>query len=222
MRGRVEQQEAHRDQQRMCLDAVGYANSHGKDEHMPVQPIHAGRNPPHSRDRTTPLLGMLSNPGAGQVSLPVGVLGLTGRHEAAVFYMASDGMVWGRHSPPGQVQLRLSLLCPGAPDLWKTGSRVGLDPLKLPLAQGRCWRKSVYLIPLLPQPKVYFHRTRLPTEFVSRVPALSLNHQLQGTPHKTEGHSFIHPLSITYLVSAKSRLWLSNEHFHFHRSEDFL
>lgn len=36
MRGRVEQQEAHRDQQGACLDAVGSANSHGKDKHMPV------------------------------------------------------------------------------------------------------------------------------------------------------------------------------------------
>ena len=36
MRGRVEQQEAHRDQQGACLDAVGSANSHGKYKHMPV------------------------------------------------------------------------------------------------------------------------------------------------------------------------------------------
>lgn len=35
-RGRMEQQEAQRHQQRMCLDAVGSANSHGKDKHMPV------------------------------------------------------------------------------------------------------------------------------------------------------------------------------------------
>ena len=154
---------------------------------------------------------MLSDPGAGQVSHPAGIPGLTGRHEAAVFYMASDAVVWGRHFPPGQVQLRLSLLCPGAPDLWKTGSLVGPDPLKLPLAQGRCWRKSLYLIPLLSQSKVYFHQTRLPAEFVSNVPALSLNHQLQRTPHKTEGHSFIHSSFIHHILIEHKELAMTEQ-----------
>ena len=47
MRGRVEQQEAHRDQQRTCLDAVGSANSHGKDKLMPVHcpSMQAGTHP---------------------------------------------------------------------------------------------------------------------------------------------------------------------------------
>ena len=52
-------------------------------------------------------------------------------------------------------------------------------------------------------------QARLPAEFVSGVPALSLDLQLPGTPFKTECHSFIHPFIHHILIEPllRARHW---------------
>lgn len=72
------------DLQRLIENVPG---RYGAEPSTPVQS-------PSARYRTVPLLGLPRDPRAGLASLPVGALGLSGRCEAALSYVASGIVVW--------------------------------------------------------------------------------------------------------------------------------
>lgn len=66
----------------------------GAEPSTPVQSPSARAISHLTQYRTVPHLGLPRDPGAGPASLPVGALGLAGRCEAALSYVASGTVVW--------------------------------------------------------------------------------------------------------------------------------